>query len=131
MIHAVPPVADASQRLSRVASLLDQALDDLAGRGNSLPARGTEAVLAKAYAELQSFARSVTHPPLAQLESSVVLRAQLKELLPKLSRAQRLLAAAAEFYRGWCAAGLPQNHSATGYEGEGWSHSPALLAVQG
>jgi hypothetical protein len=131
MIRAVPPVADASQRLRRVASLLDQALDDLAGKGNSLPGCSAATVLAEAYAELQSFARSVPRPPLAQRESSLALQWQLKELLPKLSKAQRLLAAAAEFYRGWCAAGLQQNHSTAGYESEGWLPGPVLLAVQG
>jgi hypothetical protein len=130
MIRKVPPIADASQRLRRVVSLLDQALDDLAGNGNSLPGCGAAAVLEEAYTELQSFARFVADPPLAQRESSLLLAAQLKEILPKLSKTQRLLAAAAEFYRGWCAAGI-QNHSAAGYECEGWSRGPALLAVQG
>ena len=131
MIRAVPSVAEASQRLRCVASLLDQALDDLAGKGNSLPGCGSAVLLGVAYAELQSFSRSVPTPSSAQRESLSVLAAQLNELLPKLNKAQRFLATAAEFYRGWCAAGLLQNHSATGYEGEGWSQGPALVAVQG
>ena len=126
MIPAVPSVAEASQRLRRVASLLDLALDDLTGKGNALPGCGSAALLTEAYAELQSFS-----PPPVQANSSLMLTAQLNELLPKLTRAQRLLATAAEFYRGWCAAGLTQNQSTAGYEGEGWSHGPALLAIQG
>jgi hypothetical protein len=120
-----PKAGEAATRLQRVESLLVQALDDLSGKGSAAPCSRCAVVLTEASAELQIFAGLVTEPDRA------ALRPQLQALLPRLSTAERLLAAAAEFYRGWCAAAPQPSYPAPCYHGDGLSHGPALLALEG
>jgi hypothetical protein len=136
--RGLPAVEEAGKRLRRVADLLDQALGSLAGNGGSSPCTRSAIGLAEATAELQSLAKWLTEPQKGRgeavrfaVEDRLALGLQLKALLPKLNRAERLLAAAAEFYRGWCAVSPPQSYPSSSYQGEAWSHSPALLALEG
>jgi hypothetical protein len=121
--------------LSRVENLLDEALQDLTSLKREAPAARCAAALAEASAELRAFSQArydlgSQHPD---------LRSQLGRLPTKLRGLERLLASAAEFYRGWCAAGPPAaDYQSTGYSGEGyqsfgWSNDsgPALLAFRG
>ncbi len=148
MSHAVPMAVEAGARLRRIESLLDQAIDDLTGKGRSSPGSRCAAALTEASAELRSFAALLTESRRErhkfgrlEAEERAALLPRVKALLPRLSRAERLLAAAAQFYEGWCAAGSAagqaQNYSSPGYQieswphSENWPHSPVLLAFEG
>jgi hypothetical protein len=144
VIRRVPGGVEARARLQRVETLLDQALDDLTGTGKkgAVPCTRCAAALTEVAAELQSFAGLLTERPQERsgllrgqncLEAGdrAALSPQIKALLPRLTRLERLLAAAAEFYRGWCAAGPAPGYPAPGYETDAWSHSPALLTLEG
>jgi len=120
--------------LKRVENLLDEALKDLTKVSREAPGSRCAAALAEAAAELQAFAqvnRGTGSQP------NTVLR-QLSGLPARLRNLERLLASAAEFYRGWCAAAPEANYPPTGdsgenYQSSGWSNDsgPALLAFRG
>jgi hypothetical protein len=129
-------VVKASERLGRVEGLLDRAVDDLAGR--SMISGVCVSALSEAVAELQSLESMWTNSsqqPVqrAQLrdEECAALKSQVKGLVSRLGDAERLLAAAGEFYRGWCAAGLAPSLVSPGYQTNGWSQGPALLTLVG
>jgi hypothetical protein len=138
-----PSAVEAGTLLRRVESLLNQAVEDLTGKdlsGKGRPALCSRCAgaLAEASAELQSFAGLLKELPqegngLAFLEESerAALRRQIEALLPRLGVVQRLLAAAAEFYRGWCAVVPSSSYPVPGYQADDWSHRPALLALEG
>jgi hypothetical protein len=120
--------------LNRVENLLDEALQDLRYPDREAPATRCAAALAEAAAELQAFARA--HREISPQNS--VLRRQLNSLPKRLRRMERLLASAAEFYSGWCAARPTADYHASGdsgqsYQTAGWSNdlAPALLAFRG
>jgi hypothetical protein len=120
--------------LKRVENLLDEALEDLRCVNRQTPATRCAAALAEAAVELQAFAQA--QPEIDPQNS--VLRMQLNGLPARLRRMERLLASAAEFYSGWCAAGPTADYHASGdsgqsYESAGWSTdtAPALLAFRG
>ena len=125
------------QRLLRLESLLDQAIEDLIAAGSQTACSRCASLLTEAVGELQVLqglligTRHKTTATDAQLEpcDHATLRRQMGKLPPRLQHLERLLAGAAEFYRGWCAAApLPD-----GYEADGWSQvrGPALLALEG
>ncbi len=110
--------------LKRVENLLDEALEDLRCVNRQTPATRCAAALAEAQPEIDP--------------QNSVLRMQLNGLPARLRRMERLLASAAEFYSGWCAAGPTADYHASGdsgqsYESAGWSTdtAPALLAFRG
>jgi len=120
--------------LNGVENLLEEALEDLRYPNREAPATRCAAALAEAAAELQAFAQS--HREIGP--QNPVLRRQLNGLSARLRRMERLLASAAEFYSGWCAAGPTADYHASGdsgqsYESAGWSTdtAPALLAFRG
>lgn len=121
--------------LSRVENLLDEALQDLKSLNREAPAARCAAALAEASTDLLSFSQA--RYDLGSQPAS--LRNQLSGLPAKLRRLERLLASAAEFYRGWCAAGASAAdyqsiaYSGEGYQGSGWLNDsgPALLAFRG
>jgi len=120
--------------LNRVENLLDEALRDLSYPDREAPATRCAAALAEAAAELQAFGQ--THRELGPQNS--FLRMQLNSLPKRLRRVERLLASAAEFYSGWCAAGPTADYHAScdsgqSYQTTGWSNdtAPALLAFRG
>jgi hypothetical protein len=127
MMGRIPSEVEASARLRRIENLLDQATADLTGKGSSPACSRCAELLAETQAELQSVAGLL--PELAQQRAALIL--QLKALLPRIRSVERLLAAAAEFYRGWCAAGPAQSYPAPGYQIDEWSRRPALLAFEG
>ncbi len=120
--------------LSRVENLLEEALQDLISLNREAPGARCVVALAAAGAELQAFSQARY-----DLRSEhVTLRSQLRGLPTKLRRLERLLASAAEFYTGWCAAApaadyQPLCDSGQGYQSAGWSNdpAPALLAFRG
>ncbi len=118
---------EAAQRLRRVEAILDEALDDLAGRGASAPCSHCGDLLAKAFSELQVFSKLVNET----LPDRADLARELKMVLSRLSAAQRLLTAASEFHRGWCAAGMTPSQPVAGYQADCLMHGPALLAMEG
>jgi len=124
---SVSAVVRAGQSLERVERLIDQVVEDLLGKGSSVPCSRCPDMLFQAHAELHSFAGSLAEPQLDQ----TALLPQLRVLLPRLSAAERLLAAAGEFYRGWCAAGPLPAHPLPGYQSNSFCHGPALLALEG
>ena len=134
----VSTAAEASRHLCKVENLLDRTLADLTGSGPSAPHSACPAILAEAIREMQSFATSLQGSP-SEGRSQIALSQQdiaaltprLKELLWGIAHVERLLFAAAEFYRGWCAAGLAPVSQAPGYQICGWSDGPALLALKG
>lgn len=120
--------------LDRVETLLGEALEDLKHPKREAPAARCAAALAEAAAELQAFAQ-VSGGIGSQ---SAPLRTQLGGLYSRLRRLERLLASAAEFYRGWCAAGTQADsypapcYLEEGYQSASWSNpGPALLAFRG
>jgi len=127
MRDRVPADIEAAQHLRRVKTLLDQALDDLVGKQTSAPCSRCLHLLAEALSELQQFS-ALGHESLGNRADLV---RELTAVLPRIGAAQRLLAAASEFYRGWCAAGLVPNDTAAGYQGDCLTHGPALLAMEG
>jgi hypothetical protein len=112
-----------------------EALQDLKSLSHEAPAARCAAALAEASAELRAFAQA-RYDLGAQ---AATLPCQLGGLPTKLRRLERLLASAAEFYRGWCAAGAPTADyhascdSGQSYQSAGWSNepAPALLAFRG
>jgi hypothetical protein len=117
----------AGRSLQRAENWLDRAVDDLTGRGSGAPGFRSPVLLAEALAELQSFATLLAEPSLDQK----ILLPQVKNLLPRLRLAERLWAASAEFYSGWCAAGPPPAYPALGcYQIDQLSHGPALIALE-
>lgn len=126
-------------RLDCVERLLDEALEDLKHPIRDAPAVRCAAALAEAARELQTFSHA--RPETGSHTSA--FRARLAGLPAKLRRLERLLASAAEFYTGWCAAGTQADSypapgdSEQGYQSAGWSNlacsnrGPALLAFRG
>jgi hypothetical protein len=120
--------------LSRVDNLLDEALQDLKSLNREVPAARCAVALADASAELRAFSQA-RYDLGSQPDT---LRSQLSALPAKLRRMERLLASAAEFYTGWCAAAPTADQHASGdsgqsYQSAGWSNepAPALLAFRG
>ena len=118
--------------LDRVENLLDDALTDLTAFNREVPGARCAAALAEAAAELQAFAK--VRPQVG----SQRMRKQLSAIPSRLRNIERLLASAAEFYTGWCAAVPAAHSSASGlaeqsYQSSGWSNdtAPALLAFRG
>jgi hypothetical protein len=132
MSRRLPAMVEAGTRLQRIESLLDQAVADLVGKEVSARCSNCAAALAEAAAELQFFAGLLTGTERKGLEARDVaaLARRIKALLPRLHRAQRLLLAAAEFYRGWCAAVPAVSYPWPAYQADGWSRGPALLALE-
>lgn len=127
MMSRVPPALDASKLLRRVEVLLDEALADLTGNESASPCSRSVDLLSTALHELQAF-------DLLSRDSSLeraTFRPRLESLLPRLSAAERLLSAAAEFYRGWCAAGTAPSYPVPGYQTDHLQNTPALLALEG
>jgi hypothetical protein len=120
-IKAIDPAAS----LGRVEKLLDQALVDLTGKKSASPASRAEVLLAEAAVELRAFAA------LSAGLDFMLLRPRVLALVPRLRAAERLLAAAAEFYRGWCAVGAAPMSAPQGYQTELSYPGPALLAFEG
>jgi hypothetical protein len=95
-------------------------------------------MLAEAIRELQSFSAALREAA-SQGRGQIgltkhdieVLTPRLKALLRGTVRAERLLSATAEFYRGWCAAGLAPVAHLAAYQSDSWVQGPALLAVEG
>jgi hypothetical protein len=132
-------------RLSRVEFLLTEAFEDLTALSREAPGSRCAAALAEAAAELQAFAQTQR----AQVDNpfgnqGATLRKQLSALLPRLRNLDRLLASAAKFYCGWCAAApvapypVPypwEQAYASGQSGQAYGasndRSPALLAFRG
>lgn len=127
MTLKAPVSVEADKHLRVVERLLDETLADLAGKGSSSPVLRSPDMLARILAELQRFAALMSE---AQIDKASLLP-RLKILLRRLSAAQRLLAAAAEFYRGWCAAGPAPSYPIPGYQTDASSQGPALLVVEG
>ncbi len=125
-LRTAAPV-ESERRLQKAERLLDQALADLAGKSSSPPVLRCPVVLAEALTELQRFARllSESQPD----KASFVPR--MNAICRRLNAAQRLLENAAEFYRGWCAAGPAPNYPAPGYQADCPSQGPALLLFEG
>ena len=123
-----------NSRLDRVETLLDEALEDLKCPKREAPAARCAAALAEAACELQTFSQA--RPGIES--QTATLRRQLNGLPARLGHLSALLASAADFYSGWCAAAPAANYvepysSQTGYQSPGWSndHGPALLAFRG
>ncbi len=129
MRFRVPDLMSAGTRLQRVEQLLDQALEDLMGKTASPPCSRCAELLAEAASELQAFGALLTDRPDSHDYS--ILRPRVQAVLPRLTKAERLLAAAAEFYRGWCAAGPPPSYPTPGYQTDISLHGAALLTVEG
>jgi len=121
------PADEAAQCLQRLETLLDQALDDLVGRETLAPCSRFSELLERAFAELQEFSRLLNDC----LPDRTNFSCELRSVLPRLSAAQRLLSAASDFYRGWCAAGLEPGSSGPGYQADCQTRGPVLLAVEG
>ncbi len=130
-----PPssVSRAGQRLQRVEDLLDQALLDMTGKGLAAPCTQSADILKSAFSELHSFATIVNSPSPSSLSPTdrLALGLQLKSLLPRLMKAERLLHAAAEFYRGWCAAAPPPAYPTSVITLYEVPVGPVLLAFEG
>jgi hypothetical protein len=131
-----PHATETGKRLCRVETLLDLAIENVIG-GNLGRSSECATALAEASAELQTVKGQLTEQQpkqdprrtrLEELDRAALLR-QLGNLPARLQSLERLLAAAAEFYRGWCAAAPPQS----GYEVAGCleARGPALLALEG
>jgi hypothetical protein len=128
-----------NSQLDRVERLLDEALEDLKRPKGEAPAVRCAAALAEAARELQTFSQVRPEPG----SHSSAFRARLAGVPAKLRRLERLLASAAEFYTGWCAAGtqadsypapgdLEQGYQSAGWSNPAWSNrGPALLAFRG
>jgi putative hemolysin len=124
----------ANARLSRVESLLDEALRDLTAFSGETPGSRCAAALAEAAAELQAFSQVA-----GQVGSqSATFRKLLSAFHPRLCNLKRLLASAADFYRGWCAAAPAANQAESYCSQDGYQFrsssgepGPALLAFRG
>jgi hypothetical protein len=133
----VPADGEAATRLHRVEGLLNQAISELTSQGSSTSG-GRPDVLAEAARELRLLQELITkksseqkgfgvsHDPM-----SVALIPQMKAILPKLARLEKLWASAAEFYRGWCAVEPPQSYPSPCMETASAPSGPALLAFEG
>jgi hypothetical protein len=138
--------------LNRVVELLDQALQDLTFAGMPLPTPTFLNALTDAALQLRSVSDCIsdrqeplptarcgaTSPLITNLsvKDSSILQTQLIGVLARLQRLSRLLTAAEEFYRGWCAAAKFVSYQAHGYPpglGSNWFNtpSPALLVLEG
>jgi hypothetical protein len=123
----------ANSGLKRVERLLHEALEDLQRPSREAPAARCATALAEAARELQAIAQTRPEPGLPP----AAFRAQLAVLSATLRRLERLLAAAFEFYTGWCAAAPAADYPAPRYSGasgqSGWptESAPALLAFRG
>jgi hypothetical protein len=138
-------VIEADARLRKVENLLDRALEDLLVKDNPAPGAQCTAALSDAVAELRALSGLLVQPSsdsklmslppgnlqLGKLERASLSR-QLTALNPRLQSVGRLLAAAAEFYSGWCAAAPAPTYTAAAYETGGWANSrgPALVAFE-
>jgi hypothetical protein len=123
-----------SSSLDRVESLMIEALEDLTSMNRTAPGLRCAAALTEAASEMQAFAQ--THSGIGS--HTATLRRQLHGLAARLGHLSALLASAADFYSGWCAAAPAANQvepysSQNGYQSPGWSnaHGPALLAFRG
>jgi hypothetical protein len=138
-------VIEADARLRKVENLLEQAMEDLLVKGNDAPGTQCRAALSDAVEELRALnGLLVQQSPdsklmcLPSLDSALehsdraTLSRRVIALLPRLHGIGRLLAAAAEFYNGWCAASPAPDYTAAGYESGGWmgSRGPALVACE-
>jgi hypothetical protein len=132
-----PHAAETSKRLSRVEILLDRAIENVIGEGHPAPCSVYAAALTEADSELRAASelltekrpkQGLTEARLEELDRATLLR-QLGDFPARLQTLERLLAAAGEFYRGWCAAAPLQN----GYEAAGGpeTRGPSLLALEG
>ncbi len=138
MIGRPQVVIDAERCMRQVESLLDQAAEDLCVIKAATPGARCAAALSEAAIELQRLSTLLTESgytrslPEAQ---TAKLRSQLSALFSRTSKVNRLLLAAAEFYRGWCAVGMCSAEPAfpypTGQASDQWSRGPALLAFEG
>ena len=103
MTESVEPDLEASTRLHAAEKLLEQALEDLTTGNRAAPGARCVTALGAAAAELRAFGGWLAeHRP--SDEDRAVLRTQVAAFAPRLRRLERLLGAAQEFYRGWCAA---------------------------
>lgn len=127
MNRRVPPALKADQSLQRVEALLDQALVDLAGTRGTSPGELAAHLLTDVYAELQIFAGLLP----ASEADHLALAPRMKAIFPRLKTAERLLTAAAEFYRGWCSATPSFFYPGLELQVDQASHGPALLALEG
>jgi hypothetical protein len=109
--------------LNRVEALLGEALKDLTAMSRKAPGARCSAALAEAAVELQAFVG--THAETGSQSPS--LRRQLSGWPTKLRALQGLLASAAEFYGGWCAAAPVAAYPVDCHTEPG----PALLAFRG
>lgn len=125
----VNKLVDPETSLQHVEKLLDQVLVDLVGTKSSAPGSRAAVLLAEAAVELRAFA-TLSAGRLADPDY-LALRPRVQALVPRLRAAERLFAAAAEFYRGWCAVGTASSETVTGYQSQISYPGPALLAFEG
>jgi len=128
----VPAMIDAAKSLRRVENLLDQALAAITGKNSTMSCTRCASVLAEVNTEL----KSLTSPLIEFSTDRAALLPHVAALLPRIGLVKKLLATAAEFYGGWCAAGTAPGNAAlggqaSGYQTETWSCGPALLAFEG
>jgi hypothetical protein len=129
MTNGVTRLIDPDASLRHVEKLLDQVLVDLMGDKSAVPCSRAAVLLAEAAVELRAFV-TMSADRLADPDY-LALRPRVQALVPRLRTAERLLAAAAEFYRGWCAVGAASSDTVRGYQTEISFPGPALLAFEG
>jgi DNA repair exonuclease SbcCD ATPase subunit len=133
MIETAQSAQQAGQRLHAAENLLEQAVRDLTADNREAPGARCATALGAAAEELRAFGGWLAEHRPAE-EDREALRTQLAALAPRLRQLERLLGAAQEFYRGWCAAAPlePARYESPACETTAWlgSPRPALLALR-